>query len=120
VPLRKPRLTVARILTWSDSHRARTSRWPSCTDGQVHGAPGETGVNGNQVLTKGLRGLPGGGGDQVGRRLRGQPGLDRDSHAAAVVPLLRPYPADAMRAYPVGQLVNNARNDGPGCLTAAV
>jgi hypothetical protein len=40
--------------------------------------------------------------------------------AAAVAPLLRPYPADAMRAYPVGQLVNNARNDGPGCLTAAV
>jgi putative SOS response-associated peptidase YedK len=36
--------------------------------------------------------------------------------AAAVVPLLRPYPADAMRAYPVGPLVNNPRNDGPGCL----
>jgi putative SOS response-associated peptidase YedK len=36
-----------------------------------------------------------------------------------LVPLLRPYPADAMRAYPVGQLVNNPRNDVPECLTPA-
>jgi putative SOS response-associated peptidase YedK len=27
--------------------------------------------------------------------------------------LLEPYPADEMRAYPVGPRVNNARNDGP-------
>jgi putative SOS response-associated peptidase YedK len=40
--------------------------------------------------------------------------------AAAVVPLLRPYPADALRAYPVWELVNNPRNEGPECLTAAV
>jgi putative SOS response-associated peptidase YedK len=40
--------------------------------------------------------------------------------AAAVAPLLRPYPADAMRAYPVGALVSNPRNDGPECLAAAV
>ena len=40
--------------------------------------------------------------------------------AGGVVPLLRPYPADAMRAYPVGALVSNPRNDGPECLTAAV
>jgi putative SOS response-associated peptidase YedK len=40
--------------------------------------------------------------------------------AGELAPLLRPYPADAMRAYPVGLLVNNPRNDGPGCLTAAV
>jgi len=33
--------------------------------------------------------------------------------------LLRPYPADAMRAYPVGTLVNNPRNDGPECLAPA-
>jgi putative SOS response-associated peptidase YedK len=38
--------------------------------------------------------------------------------AAALAPLLRLYPADAMRAYPVGQLVNNPRNDGPDCLAA--
>ncbi|HZY87850.1 MAG TPA: SOS response-associated peptidase [Gemmataceae bacterium] len=38
---------------------------------------------------------------------------------AELVPLLRPYPSDAMRAYPVGPLVSNPRNDGPGCLGPA-
>jgi putative SOS response-associated peptidase YedK len=43
--------------------------------------------------------------------------LDRNvQDAAELVPLLRPYPADAMRAYPVGQLVSNPRNDGPECV----
>jgi putative SOS response-associated peptidase YedK len=37
-----------------------------------------------------------------------------------LVALLRPYPADALRAYPVAALVSNPKNDGPGCLTAAV
>jgi putative SOS response-associated peptidase YedK len=46
--------------------------------------------------------------------------LDRDAQdAAALVPLLRPYPADAMRTYPVGQLVSNPRNDVPECLAPA-
>ena len=40
--------------------------------------------------------------------------------AGELVPLLRPYPADAMRAYPVGALVSNPKNDGPECLAAAV
>ena len=40
--------------------------------------------------------------------------------AGELVPLLRPYPADAMRTYPVGALVSNPRNDGPGCRAAAV
>jgi putative SOS response-associated peptidase YedK len=40
--------------------------------------------------------------------------------AAELVPLLRPIPSDAMRAYPVGALVNNPRNEGPECLTEAV
>ena len=39
--------------------------------------------------------------------------------AGELAPLLRPYPADAMRAYPVGTLVNNPRNDGPECLAPA-
>ena len=39
---------------------------------------------------------------------------------AEVVPLLRPFPPDAMRAYPVGLLVNNPKNDGPGCLELAI
>jgi hypothetical protein len=38
--------------------------------------------------------------------------------AGAVVQLL-PYPADAMRAYPVGSLVNNPCNDLPGWLERA-
>jgi putative SOS response-associated peptidase YedK len=33
-------------------------------------------------------------------------------------PLLRPYPSEAMVAYPVSTLVNNARNDDPQCLLA--
>jgi putative SOS response-associated peptidase YedK len=33
--------------------------------------------------------------------------------------LLRPYPADLMRAYPVSTHVNNARNDDPRCIEAA-
>ena len=40
--------------------------------------------------------------------------------AGELVPLLRPFPPDAMRAYPVGALVSNPKNDGPACLTAAV
>jgi putative SOS response-associated peptidase YedK len=36
--------------------------------------------------------------------------------AGVAGPLLRPYPADALRAYPVGLKVNNPRNDGPACL----
>jgi putative SOS response-associated peptidase YedK len=39
--------------------------------------------------------------------------------AGELVPLLRPYSADAMRAYPVGLLVNNPKNDGPACLGPA-
>jgi putative SOS response-associated peptidase YedK len=39
--------------------------------------------------------------------------------AAALVPLLRPFPADAMRAYPVGSMVNSPRNDWPACLEPA-
>jgi putative SOS response-associated peptidase YedK len=40
--------------------------------------------------------------------------------AGQLVPLLRPYPADALSAYPVGLAVNNPRNDRPECLAAAV
>jgi putative SOS response-associated peptidase YedK len=39
---------------------------------------------------------------------------------AAVAPLLRPYPADAMRAYPIRMPANNPRNDGPECLAPAL
>ena len=36
-----------------------------------------------------------------------------------LAPLLRPYPADAMRAVPVGPRVNSPHNDGPECLEPA-
>ena len=39
--------------------------------------------------------------------------------AGELVPLLRPFPPDAMRAYPVGQLVGNPRNNGPECMAPA-
>jgi hypothetical protein len=38
--------------------------------------------------------------------------------AGKLVPLLRPFPANAMRVYPVGMTVNKPRNGGPECLTA--
>ena len=34
----------------------------------------------------------------------------------ALLPLLTPYPAEAMVAYPVSQIVNSPRNDTPACI----
>jgi putative SOS response-associated peptidase YedK len=39
--------------------------------------------------------------------------------AGEVLPLLRPCPADAMRAYPVGAMMSNPRNNLPACLESA-
>ena len=60
--LRKPPLTVAQILAWADSHRARTGRWPGAESGHVLDNRNEKWVNINQALRLGLR---------VGRRRRG-------------------------------------------------
>ena len=47
--------------------------------------------------------------------------IDRGNEdAGRLAGLLRPFPAEAMEAYPVGPTVNDPRNDGPGCLAAAV
>jgi putative SOS response-associated peptidase YedK len=35
------------------------------------------------------------------------------SEAEAILPMLEPFPAEAMRAFPIGTRVNNAKNDGP-------
>jgi putative SOS response-associated peptidase YedK len=35
-----------------------------------------------------------------------------------LAPVLRPFPADAMHAFPVGPAVNDPKNDGPECLAA--
>jgi hypothetical protein len=56
----RPKLTAAQILAWADDHKARTGEWPRRHSGPVRGAPGESWVNVNQALRKGLRGLPGG------------------------------------------------------------
>jgi putative SOS response-associated peptidase YedK len=45
--------------------------------------------------------------------------LSRDvQEPADLAPVLRPYPADAMRAFPVSPLVNDPKSDGPECLAA--
>jgi putative SOS response-associated peptidase YedK len=36
-----------------------------------------------------------------------------------IAPLLRPYPADPMEAYPVGREVNRPTTDGPSCIRPA-
>ena len=38
----------------------------------------------------------------------------------AILPLLRPFPPDAMNVFPVSTLVNNARTDEPRCITPLV
>jgi putative SOS response-associated peptidase YedK len=42
--------------------------------------------------------------------------LDPRTSAAELHALLRPYPAEAMEAVPVGRYVGNPRNEGPRCL----
>jgi putative SOS response-associated peptidase YedK len=39
---------------------------------------------------------------------------------ADLAPVLRPYPADAMHAFPVGPAVNDPRHDGPECVQPGV
>lgn len=47
--------------------------------------------------------------------------LDPDcTTATAVLPLLRPYAAEAMQSYPVGSLVNRASSDRPECIQPLV
>lgn len=56
-----PRLTIKKILAWSDAHHARTGRWPSSwSHAEVPEAPGENWNAINACLAHGNRGLPGG------------------------------------------------------------
>ena len=43
----------------------------------------------------------------------------KETDAARLLPLLKPYPADAMEAIAVSTVVNNSRFEGPECLAAA-
>src|SRR4051794_28627525 len=58
--LRKPPLTVKKILAWADDHRERTGSWPTVYCGEVLAAPNEKWPNIDQCLRRGLRSLPGG------------------------------------------------------------
>ncbi len=42
--------------------------------------------------------------------------LDPGAVAEELLPMLRPYPGDDLRAYPVSTLVNSPRNDLPACV----
>ncbi len=56
-----PPLTEDLILAWADAHRAATGRWPDLHSGAIAAAPGESWWTVNHALTRGLRGLAGGG-----------------------------------------------------------
>jgi hypothetical protein len=53
-------LTVGQVLSWMESHRRRTGRWPSAASGAVLDAPGENWCAIDQALRHGGRGLPAG------------------------------------------------------------
>jgi hypothetical protein len=82
VPLRRPLLSVAQILAWADTHRARTGDWPAVSSGAVIGAAGETWVYLEHALVTGYRGLP--GGDSLARLLA----RHRGRRSQADLPLL--------------------------------
>jgi hypothetical protein len=59
-PRGRRRLSVEEVLSWADSHRERTGRWPTAASGPVADAPGETWSGVHHALRSGYRGLPGG------------------------------------------------------------
>ncbi|TWT45343.1 hypothetical protein RAS1_17660 [Phycisphaerae bacterium RAS1] len=81
-PPQRPPLRISQILKWADAHRARTGRWPTVNDREVHGVPWEIWRNIHQALYKGLRGLP--PGSSIARLLARHRGL---RHAFNAPPL---------------------------------
>lgn len=77
-----PVLNIELILQWADAHHARTGQWPNQGSGEVLEAPGETWMNVNHALLRGLRGLP--GGSSVARLLAEK----RDFRSRAELPSL--------------------------------
>jgi hypothetical protein len=55
-----PRLEIAEILSWAESHYRKLGVWPMATSGRVPDAPEETWKAINDALTHARRGLPGG------------------------------------------------------------
>lgn len=56
-----PPLSVTQILTWADAHFQQIRAWPKRRSGPIFGAIGETWKAVDVALSKGCRGLPGGG-----------------------------------------------------------
>ena len=52
-----PRLSIAQILAWAESHQQRTGGWPKDTSGPVRDAPNEKWSRINRALYNGTRGL---------------------------------------------------------------
>lgn len=59
-PAYLPPLSPEVILEWADAHFQRLGTWPSCMDGAIADAPGESWVNVDALLRGGGRTLPGG------------------------------------------------------------
>ena len=52
-------LTEEQVLEWADAHHTFTGKWPMRNSERVYDAPGETWINIDASLRKGLRGLRG-------------------------------------------------------------
>jgi hypothetical protein len=59
-PRSTTRLTIQRILSWADAHRAATGRWPGIDSGPVGHRVELNWMQVNRALRDGYRGLPGG------------------------------------------------------------
>ena len=57
---RAKRLSITRILAWSDAHRRRTGAWPEVQSGSIPETPGDNWKRIDNALQLGLRGLEGG------------------------------------------------------------
>lgn len=56
--VRRPQLTIERILAWADAFFARHGRWPDAASGSIPEAPGETWSRVRTAFYKAERGLP--------------------------------------------------------------
>src|SRR5262249_18640984 len=71
-----PKLTIAQILTWADSHHSRTRSWPKEESGPIHEAPDQTWKGVYSALGKGVRGLS--AGSSLARLLAERRGVRND------------------------------------------
>jgi hypothetical protein len=78
--MRRPALTTDLILSWADSWKARTGRWPRILSGPIPESPGDTWRAVDGALRAGCRGLsPGGSLPRLLRERRGVRALTGDA-----------------------------------------